>query len=231
MAEGFAFSARQQLAARVRRRLRVHRDQGPAHRHQGNQARHGERRSPWTACCAATSASARPKSSCARRSRRWATASRWPCSRRPPCSAFQHFETFKRRFQPFPVRIEMLSRFRTPKEIKAVLAELAEGKVDIAIGTHRLLSQGRRVPGPGPADRGRRAALRRQPQRAAQADEAKRGCAHHERHADSAHAAHVAAGPARHVRDRDAAQGSPGDPDRGGAFRSGADQDRRSSRN
>jgi transcription-repair coupling factor (superfamily II helicase) len=55
--------------------------------------------------------------------------------------AFQHFETFKRRFQPFPVRIEMFSRFRSPKEIKAGLADLAEGKVDIAIGTHRLFSQ------------------------------------------------------------------------------------------
>jgi transcription-repair coupling factor (superfamily II helicase) len=54
---------------------------------------------------------------------------------------FQHFETFKRRFQPFPVRVEMLSRFRTAKEIKAVLADLAEGKVDLAIGTHRLLSK------------------------------------------------------------------------------------------
>jgi transcription-repair coupling factor (superfamily II helicase) len=54
---------------------------------------------------------------------------------------FQHFETFKRRFQPFPVRVEMLSRFRTAKEIKAALADLAEGKVDIAIGTHRLLSK------------------------------------------------------------------------------------------
>jgi len=55
--------------------------------------------------------------------------------------AFQHFETFKRRFQPFPVRTEMFSRFRTPKELKASLADLAEGKVDIAIGTHRLLSK------------------------------------------------------------------------------------------
>jgi transcription-repair coupling factor (superfamily II helicase) len=55
--------------------------------------------------------------------------------------AFQHFETFKRRFQPFPVRLEMFSRFRTAKEIKASLEDLAEGKVDIAIGTHRLLSQ------------------------------------------------------------------------------------------
>jgi transcription-repair coupling factor (superfamily II helicase) len=55
--------------------------------------------------------------------------------------AFQHFETFKRRFQPFPVRVEMFSRFRSPKELKASLADLSEGKVDIAIGTHRLLSQ------------------------------------------------------------------------------------------
>ncbi len=55
--------------------------------------------------------------------------------------AFQHFETFKRRFQPFPVRVEMFSRFRSPKELKAGLADLAEGKVDVAIGTHRLLSK------------------------------------------------------------------------------------------
>ena len=55
--------------------------------------------------------------------------------------AFQHYETFKRRFQPFPVRVEMLSRFVAPKELKQVVADVAEGKVDIAIGTHRLLSK------------------------------------------------------------------------------------------
>ena len=54
---------------------------------------------------------------------------------------FQHFETFRRRFQPFPVRVEMFSRFRATKELKASLVDLAEGKVDLAIGTHRLLSQ------------------------------------------------------------------------------------------
>ncbi len=53
---------------------------------------------------------------------------------------FQHYETFRRRFAAFPVRIEMLSRFRSRKEIEAVLADTAEGKVDILIGTHRLLS-------------------------------------------------------------------------------------------
>jgi transcription-repair coupling factor (superfamily II helicase) len=55
--------------------------------------------------------------------------------------AYQHFETFKRRFAAFPVRVEMLSRFRDKKEIAGVLAGLAEGRVDIVIGTHRLLSK------------------------------------------------------------------------------------------
>jgi transcription-repair coupling factor (superfamily II helicase) len=54
---------------------------------------------------------------------------------------FQHWETFRRRFAAFPVRIEMLSRFRSAKEQKRVLEELAAGKVDIVIGTHRLLSR------------------------------------------------------------------------------------------
>ncbi len=53
----------------------------------------------------------------------------------------QHYETFRRRFAPFPVRVEMLSRFRSNKEIRAVLADTADGKVDILIGTHRLLSK------------------------------------------------------------------------------------------
>jgi transcription-repair coupling factor (superfamily II helicase) len=55
--------------------------------------------------------------------------------------AFQHYETFKARFAAFPVRIEMLSRFRSPKEIKQALEDIAAGKADIAIGTHRLLSK------------------------------------------------------------------------------------------
>jgi transcription-repair coupling factor (superfamily II helicase) len=54
---------------------------------------------------------------------------------------FQHFETFKRRFQPFPVRIAMFSRFVSSKDVKTQMADLAEGKIDIAVGTHRLLSK------------------------------------------------------------------------------------------
>ncbi len=55
---------------------------------------------------------------------------------------FQHFESFKRRFSKFPVVVEMLSRFRTAKEKKDVLERTEQGKVDILIGTHALLSQG-----------------------------------------------------------------------------------------
>jgi transcription-repair coupling factor (superfamily II helicase) len=55
--------------------------------------------------------------------------------------AQQHWNTFRERFQDFPVRVEMVSRFRTPADVKRVLAEFAEGKVDALIGTHRLLSR------------------------------------------------------------------------------------------
>jgi transcription-repair coupling factor (superfamily II helicase) len=55
--------------------------------------------------------------------------------------AFQHYETFRRRFAAFPVTIDMVSRFRSPRELKEVLAGVETGKVDIVIGTHRLLSR------------------------------------------------------------------------------------------
>ncbi|MBV8073447.1 MAG: transcription-repair coupling factor [Acidobacteriaceae bacterium] len=55
--------------------------------------------------------------------------------------SFQHYETFKRRFASFPIRIELVSRFRSAKEIKAILEDLSSGKVDVLIGTHRLLSK------------------------------------------------------------------------------------------
>lgn len=55
--------------------------------------------------------------------------------------AYQHLETFRQRFAAFPVEIEMLSRFRTPKQHKAIIERLRDGLVDIVIGTHRLLSK------------------------------------------------------------------------------------------
>src|SRR6201994_150341 len=55
--------------------------------------------------------------------------------------SFQHFETFKKRFSQFPINVEMISRFRTAKEQKAILEKVETGKVDILIGTHRILSK------------------------------------------------------------------------------------------
>jgi transcription-repair coupling factor (superfamily II helicase) len=54
---------------------------------------------------------------------------------------FQHYETFRRRMAAFPLRIDMLSRFRSTREQKDTLAAVEAGKVDILIGTHRLLSR------------------------------------------------------------------------------------------
>ena len=55
--------------------------------------------------------------------------------------ALQHFNTFRERLKAYPVRVELLSRFRSEKEQKQVLEELALGRIDIVIGTHRLLQK------------------------------------------------------------------------------------------
>ena len=55
--------------------------------------------------------------------------------------AQQHWNTFTERFGAFPARVELLSRFRSPKEQKAVVEGLRQGTVDVVIGTHRLLSK------------------------------------------------------------------------------------------
>ncbi len=55
--------------------------------------------------------------------------------------AQQHFQTFAERFAPYPARVEMLSRFLTPAEARKVVAGLADGSVDVVVGTHRLLAE------------------------------------------------------------------------------------------
>jgi transcription-repair coupling factor (superfamily II helicase) len=55
--------------------------------------------------------------------------------------SFQHYQTFKKRFAQFPINVEMISRFRSPKEQKVILEKAETGKIDILVGTHRLLSQ------------------------------------------------------------------------------------------
>ncbi|MGD2115893.1 MAG: transcription-repair coupling factor [Acidobacteriota bacterium] len=60
--------------------------------------------------------------------------------------ADQHLETFRDRFEDFPVQVEMISRFRTPAEVRAVSERLAAGEIDILVGTHRLLSRDVKIP-------------------------------------------------------------------------------------
>jgi transcription-repair coupling factor (superfamily II helicase) len=55
--------------------------------------------------------------------------------------AYQHFDTFRQRFAPFPVKVELLSRFRTTKEQKHIVKRVESGEVDVVIGTHRMLSK------------------------------------------------------------------------------------------
>src|SRR5262245_27516173 len=55
--------------------------------------------------------------------------------------AYQHFDTFRQRFAPFPVKVELLSRFRSSKEQKNVVKRVESGEVDVVIGTHRMLSK------------------------------------------------------------------------------------------
>jgi len=55
--------------------------------------------------------------------------------------AYQHFETFRQRFAPFPVKVELLSRFRSSKEQKEVVKQVEAGTIDVVIGTHRMLSK------------------------------------------------------------------------------------------
>ena len=114
----------------------------------------------------------------------------------------------------------MLSRFRTPKEMKAALADLAEGKVDLVVGTHRLLSNDVVFKDLGlvMVDEEQRFGVKHK-ERLKQLKQSV-DVISHERHADSAHAAHVAARTARYVGDRNAAQGPAVDSDRGGALSS-----------
>lgn len=55
--------------------------------------------------------------------------------------AFQHYQTFSERLAEFPVRVEYLNRFRSTKDKTAILKDLAEGKIDILIGTHQIVSK------------------------------------------------------------------------------------------
>jgi transcription-repair coupling factor (superfamily II helicase) len=55
--------------------------------------------------------------------------------------AYQHYNTFKDRLKDFPVRVDYLSRARTPKQVKQILQDLADRKIDIIVGTHKLIGK------------------------------------------------------------------------------------------
>ena len=139
--QGYAFEPDGEWQYDFERHFEYEETDGPAPLCEGDQGGHGTARSRWTGCCAGTWASARP---------------RWPCA--PPSSAsaeskqcvvlvpttilaFQHYNTIVRRFEGFPVKVEMLSRFRTAKQQAETIQRVRRGEVDILVGTHRLLSK------------------------------------------------------------------------------------------
>ncbi len=77
--------------------------------------------------------------------------------------AQQHYQTFCDRFKTYPVMIEALSRFKSPREQKEILRRLGEGKMDIIIGTHRLLQKGCGLSRFRAGGRRRGASIRRRP--------------------------------------------------------------------
>ena len=137
--------------------------------------------------------------------------------------AEQHWNTFRERYRDFPVRVEMVSRFRRPAEVKAVLKEFAEGKVDVLVGTHRILSRDV-IPkqlGLVVVDEEQRFGVAAEGAAARAAARGRRAVA--VRDADPAHAAHVPLGAARHLDHRDPSRGEAADPDDGGRDRRRAD--------
>ena len=126
--------------------------------------------------------------------------------------AEQHWNTFRERYRDFPVRVEMVSRFRSRADQTRVLAEFQEGKVDVLVG-HAPRPLARRHPEePRPRRPRRGAAFRRRPEGAPPLASARGRRARALRDPDPAHAPHVALGAARHLDHRDAAIRAPAGP-------------------
>ena len=102
--------------------------------------------------------------------------------------ASQHAQTFADRYAPYPVRVELLSRFLSPAQQRAVVQGLADGSVDVVVGTHRLLAQDVAVQGARPPGRRRGAAVRGLAQGDDQAHGRGRRRADADRQPDPAHA-------------------------------------------
>ena len=144
-------------------------DARPVARHRRGQGATWSAPARWTAWSAATSATARPRSPCAPPSRPCWTSKQVAVLVPTTVLAQQHFNTFSERLKPFPVRVELLSRFRSEKEQKEVLTRPRRWR-----GGHRHrhaspAAEGCRLQEPRPARHRRGAALRRGAQGAAQA--------------------------------------------------------------
>ncbi len=111
--------------------------------------------------------------------------------------AQQHYRNLSARLSRFPVRVEMLSRFRTPAQQEKIIQGLGAGTMDMVVGTHRILSQRPGLQGSGHADHRRGAALWRGAKGKAQTTARPGRRADAQRHAHPAHAAHE---PQRHPR-------------------------------
>ena len=109
--------------------------------------------------CAATSASAKPKWRCAPAFLAVENNKQVAVLVPTTLLAQQHFDNFRDRFANWPVRIEMLSRFRSTKEQTQILEQASEGKIDILIDPQAAAKR-REVERSGAADRRRRAPLR-----------------------------------------------------------------------
>ena len=106
--------------------------------------------------------------------------------------ARQHYRSFAERFRGFPISVRPLSRFVSTTDANRTRAEMAEGKVDIVVGTHALLAKGDQLQEPRPAGDRRRTAFRRDPQGTAEGNAVGSACADADRDADPAHLATVA---------------------------------------
>ena len=126
--------------------------------------------------------------------------------------ARQHFKNFSERFRGLPFRVRQLSRFVSAKDAAETRAGLADGSIEIVIGTHALLAKSVTLQEPRPPRHRRGAALRRRPQGAAQGAALRRPRPHAHRHPDPAHAAARALRRPRALADRHAAGRPPRDP-------------------
>jgi transcription-repair coupling factor (superfamily II helicase) len=119
------------------------------------------------------------------------------CSAPPRCSPSSTTAPSSRPLAAYPLEVEVLSRFVTAKKQRDIIKRLKEGKVDVVVGTHRLLSKDVHFKDLGPPRGGRRAALRRHAQGAHQAAARAGRRAHAQRHAHPAHAPDGRGRPAR----------------------------------